>query len=368
MPKKRTFVTYKDIDTIIANHDPNYIILFGGRNDGKSYACKEKVLRDYLNTGARFTYVRRNDVDLRNNATMYYFADFLNHEDGKPNKIEELTDGNYNTITEYRKEIFFARVEDDGTMIKGDLIGYAHALSLANKRYKSLQFPDVTTIVFEEFCTTEGFLVDEPKTFMNYCSTIFRDRRGLVLMVGNTVSRNNSYFRAWEMYNILKQTPGTVDIYKYTEDESEIKIAVYYTKSDKGNKMFFGSAAKMITKGEFDVSAQPRLEHPFEEYQIVYKMIFEIDKNNCFTMRFLINGDTCVWYVTPKTTPVKPTDRLIAVNVRENPLYTRGFIPINDTEIKLFEYMKRGLIVYSDNLTGTEFKRCIRDFETIVRG
>lgn len=366
--KKRTYVTYKEIREIKKNTSCNYLILYGGRNDGKSYAAKEEVIRNYMENGEKFTYLRRNDSDLKNNAAFYYFADFINHIDGKPNKIEELTEGKYNTLTEYRKELFLANIDEEGSITKGEKIGYCHALSLANKRYKSLQFPDVSTILFEEFCTTDGYLPEEAKLFMNYCSTIFRDRKGLAIMVGNTVSRNNAYFRAWEMYGILKQQPGSVDCYKYTEEDATITVAVYYTQTVKSNKMFFGTASRMITKGEFDVNAQPRLTNPFEEYTVLYKMIFHLDKNNCFTMRFLQRGDTCVWYVTPKTTPIKPTDRIISINVHETPLYTRGFIPINDSEKLIFDYLKRGLIVYSDNLTGTEFKRCMKDFNTAVSG
>lgn len=364
--KQRTYITHIDIEQIVEKICPQYIILFGGRNDGKSYAVKEKVLRDYIKSGKQFTYVRRNDVDLRNNASILYFADFLAPGDDGKNKIQHLTGDEYNNICEYRKGLYFSNVDDEGKETRGPQIGYVHALSLANKRYKSMQFPEVYNIIFEEFCTNEGYLQNEVSTFMNYCSTVLRSRAGLVMLVGNTVSRNNVYFREWEMFNILKQQPGTVDVYNYHEEDKIIKIALYYTKVTKPNSMFFGTTAKMINKGEFDVNRQPHLEKPVSEYDSLYKLVFTIDKNNTFMMQFLVNGETCVWYVTPKTTPIKKDTRIVSPDLFETPYYTKNFIPINEAEKSIFEYLKRGLIAYSDNLTGTEFKRCIKELHNLT--
>lgn len=367
--KQRTYITHVDIEQIVEKINPQYIILFGGRNDGKSYAVKEKVIRDYLTEKKMFTYLRRNEIDFKNDAVQLYFADFItpdeNMKDGR-NKIQRLTDDEYNSICEYRKGIYLSKIGEDGKETRGDQIGYAHALSVANRRYKSLQFPEVSNIIFEEFCTNEGYLQDEVKTFMNYCSTILRGRAGLVMLVGNTVSRNNIYFREWEMFNLLKQQPGTVDVYNYHEDDEVIKIALYYTKVTKPNSMFFGTTAKMINKGEFDVNKQPHLKKPYEEYNCMYKMVFSIDQNNTFLMQFLVSGDTCVWYVTPKTTPVKKETRIISPDLYESPYYTKSFLPINEAEKNIFEYLKRGLIAYSDNLTGTEFKRCLKELHNLT--
>ena len=42
-----------------------YLMVFGGRSDGKTWAGKEHVLRQYLETGAQGVYLRRMVEDIR---------------------------------------------------------------------------------------------------------------------------------------------------------------------------------------------------------------------------------------------------------------------------------------------------------------
>ena len=39
--------------------DARYIIMIGGRNNGKSFATKEDVIRNALDKGEEFAYIRR---------------------------------------------------------------------------------------------------------------------------------------------------------------------------------------------------------------------------------------------------------------------------------------------------------------------
>lgn len=364
MSDKRTYVLYSELQEIEKKYDLNYLIIYGGRNDGKSYAAKEKALRDYFDHGAEFSYLRRYDSDVkRNSDNTLYFADFMT---GKPNKIQELSGKAWDGIKADKGRFWLYTLDDAGKQQTGPAIGYIHALSIADKRYKSLQFPEVETVIYEEFCTGGGdYLYNESRLFNNYISTIARDRRISVYMIGNTISRHNVFFREWEMVNIPKQKPGTVDVYSYDNDGVIIRVGAYYTNAIKQNKMFFGHGSKMITGGEWDSTEQPKLERPESDYMEVYRVILEIDFNNRFMCRFMCRDMVGVWYITPKTTPPKDTDRIISPTPRESLLYTNSFIPINDAERKLFPYLQMGRIAYSDNLTGTEFKRGMAQLSTI---
>ena len=362
--KKRTYVKYTDIEKLQQEYDPNYIIMFGGRNDGKSYAAKEKVLRDFFERGAMFTYLRRYAIDIKDVDNRDYWADFID-DNGKGNKISELSGGQYNDIECEKNKIYLAMTADEKTT-RGPQIGYIHALS-AEGRLKSLQFPAVDTIIYEEFCTSGMYLYDEVTHFMNYCSTIARDRRITVLLIGNTISRQNAFFREWELNNIGKQQPGSVDIYRFTQAEKEIVIAAYYTCTIKENTMFFGSAAKMITGGEWESQEQPHLEGPESDYEEIYRLTFETDKLNRFLMRFLVSHktDSGIWYVTKRTSDIKPDERIISPILRESLLYTSDFYPLSRNEQLIFQYIKMGRIAYGDNLTGTEFKRALKQLSVI---
>ena len=360
MAKKRTYVKYSDIEQIQKDYDPNYIIMYGGRNDGKSYAAKEKALRDYFKDGSMFCYLRRYDADIREVDNVDYWADFMT----EPNKISELSGGEYNAI-QYEKGKFYLATVTEEKAIRGPAVGYCHALS-KESRYKSLQFPEVGTVIYEEFCTDGMYLFNEVKHFMMYISTIARDRRITVLLIGNTISRQNAFFREWQLTGIAEQTAGSIDIYRFKHDESEIVIAAYYTNAQKDNKMFFGSAAKMITGGDWESHEQPHLNGKESDYTEIYRMTFETDILNRFLMRLMVDKDgTPLWYVTKRTSDIKPHERIISPKLYYTPYYTAGFTPLTSDEKAAFIILDQGRIAYGDNLTGTEFKRAMKQLNVI---
>ena len=112
----------------------------------------------------------------------------------------------------------------------------------ASEHYKSLAFPEIKSIVYEEFITNSYYLPDEPKLMLNFMSTVFRHEKGHVYCIGNKVSRINPYFGEWELTHIPKQKINTIDTYRVKdEDGNETRIAVYMTHTMKVNSgMFFG--------------------------------------------------------------------------------------------------------------------------------
>ena len=57
--------------------DATYIILLGGRNNGKSFATKEEVIRNALDKGEEFAYIRRYKEDCKQYMVNEYFSDIL---------------------------------------------------------------------------------------------------------------------------------------------------------------------------------------------------------------------------------------------------------------------------------------------------
>lgn len=363
--EERTYITYKDIEEAEKKYNLNYLILFGGRNDGKSYSAKEKVLRDYFRDGTMFTYLRRYDIDVKSVDNTLYWADFMS---GNPNKIEQLSGKAWSGITSEKGTFYLTTLNPEGNVQKGPAVGYIHALSTSERRLKSLQFPEVGNIIYEEFCTADTPLYNEVRIFNNYVSTIFRDKRGSVYMIGNTVSHHNPFFREWEMIGIPKQEPGTVDVYTYDHEGKHIRVGAYYTKAHKINNMFFGDAAKLITGSSWDAKEQPHLEGKEEDYTEVYRLFIQIDKSNKYMCRFMVKDDLAVWYVTPKTTDIRMIDRVISPDYVPSMLYTQGLQPINDKEARIFPLFQLGRVVYSDNLTGTEFKRGLLQLKMLTSG
>jgi hypothetical protein len=75
-------------------------------------------------------------------------------------------------------------------------IGFFISLSV-NQNYKSVQFPNVKTIIFDEFIIEKGgqYLSNEPTKLVNFYNTVSRYRSNVrVLMLANAVTITNPYF------------------------------------------------------------------------------------------------------------------------------------------------------------------------------
>ena len=359
---KPKYLKYTDVEQIIKDNALQYLVMIGQRSNGKSYATKELLIRKALK-GELFTYLRRRKEDIQDYMVVEYFADMVIPDDKGKSAILKITRGKYNAVKVLKKSIYLTDDREDKEDKEPDLlIGYAHALSEV-ERLKSRQFPAVQYIAFEEFIATGLYLWEEPSKLQGYVSSIFRNRPGTVIMIGNTISRVCPYFTEWSLDRLPKQAQGSLELYTYHTDDVETRIGVFLCGTlNQNSGMFFGAAAKMIVGGMWDREEQPRLDKDRVEYNTLYTMVFDFSKQACFLMSFLqlkTDHTKMLWYVEPKTTEIKKYTRVISPAVNESRLYTQDFIPINDREKVLMSYFKEGKIAYSDNLTGTEFLRCI---------
>lgn len=80
-------------------------------------------------------------------------------------------------------------------------IGYFVALSVA-QNFKSVQFPNVKTIIFDEFIAEEGvqYLPNEASKLINFYNTVDRSKdKTRILMLANSVSITNPYFIQYQV-------------------------------------------------------------------------------------------------------------------------------------------------------------------------
>lgn len=90
-----------------------YNLIYGEKSNGKSWQVKhKKAILKYLKTGKRFILLRRWLDDIKPQWIEKYFSDV---------DIAGLTDNKYTFVTCYRKEIFFAYLEN-GKVKKGEKI------------------------------------------------------------------------------------------------------------------------------------------------------------------------------------------------------------------------------------------------------
>lgn len=356
---------YYDISRI-KKVDAQYKILLGGRNIGKSYATKEDVIIECLLHDGQFTYLRRWDRDIKGTYVINYFND-LNWK-----KISEVSGKTFSAVYYWQGKIFLCNMDEDNKPIDKYHIGYAHSLS-QNERYKSQMFPRVLYTIFEEFITDQLYLQDEPSVIQEYVSTIYRERKATVYMIGNTISKLCPYFNEWNLGNILNMKTHEIAIFENTTEviSSEgtvpivVKIAVEMCGAEGVfSKMAFGSAANMIVKNEWRQKTVPRLDKDITKDMKEVYHLFVLCDNLVFKMILCNYNHELFWYVKPHTTEIKHKEKeRIVSNIPTISRYqTNGFIPMNDKEAIAFTLIKNKKIFYCSNECGTDFQQALNKF------
>lgn len=150
----------------------NFII--GNRGSGKTYGAKKRAVKQFLDKGYQFVYLRRFKEELDETAESYFNDIIIN---------KEFPD----VVIEYRAGCYF---------INDQLAGYAMALTKA-KDYKSISYPLVYLIIFDEFLIEDNgysrYLKNEVKQFLNFYMSIDRYRGCTVFFLANSVSMVNPY-------------------------------------------------------------------------------------------------------------------------------------------------------------------------------
>ena len=129
---------------------------------------------------------------------------------------------------------------------------------------KSTSYPDVTTVIFDEFLTRQSYLPDEFILFQNVLSTIIRGRRDVtIFMLGNTVNKWSPYFAEMGLKHVKEMEVGSIDVYTY--GDSELTVAVEFTgsrHSSKASDVYFAfdnPRLNMITgsEGSWEMAIYP---------------------------------------------------------------------------------------------------------------
>lgn len=354
MPKKvKKYPIYaKDIERLLKECD--YLILYSNRNTGKSFATKEFLLSNAYNKGEEFIYLRRQKQETKDIDTVDYFTDM---------DVSKLTKGEFQYVNVFRKRIYFANSDDEGRLVNQKKIGYVMDLQGMETK-KSLMYPKVTTIVYEEFITDRFFLPSEPDLFLNFASSVFRGRKGNCLLIGNKISKFNPYVQEWNLALMMKQKTGTVDTYDFPDEHGNHVIIKAWNipPIEESSGMFFGNSAKNIDGDSYKVETQNKLDDKIDNFRSLYTVAVDV-QNMKYLMQFLqhkTDSGRFTWYVVPKSTPVKKGTRLVTDKFSTDLLTTQNFTPVSPEEGRLFDFIRKGKIAYLNNMVGTEFKQALK--------
>ena len=192
----------------------NYAI--GGRGVGKTYEAKYKRIRHYLKTKKQFIYLRRYKSEFDDKDK--FFSDVANEFPQYEFKVDGMTGLIRKSVPEgvkppkWQPMCFFITL----------------ATTIAKK---SVPYPDVDFIIFDEFIIDQGslhYISNEVTAFLDFYNTVdrFQDRVK-VLFLANAVSIINPYFM---YFHISPRRGQSIKIYQDGYSAVEIITNDKYAK------------------------------------------------------------------------------------------------------------------------------------------
>lgn len=206
----------QEIDTSIfwsarrtLTHNMLVNVIVGNRGGGKSFGAKEWAIDNFIKRKEQFGYIRRYKDDLKE--PMVQFFDDIRY---KYPDYEFKTDSKY----------FYIRLKPEDEKqkwTKEDIAGHGFVLSTANNK-KSISYPDITTLIFDEFLLDKGnqmYIADEPIKLLSLYETVARPGtnhpRVVLFMLANAISVTNPYFLLWGLKMPTTQDKNGKYIWKH---------------------------------------------------------------------------------------------------------------------------------------------------------
>lgn len=193
---------YYNIDSALS-YNALFTMIMGGRGIGKTYSAKCRAIKNFLNKGEQFVYMRRYKTELKKSVPTF-FADVA----------REFPDHKFKSTSK-------------GLYIDEQLAGFCMTLSTQIVE-KSTAYPNVSLIIFEEFLidpsSSYHYLRNEVETFLEAYSTVSRDRDIKAVFLANNVSMYNPYFLYFGLHLEEGQTrcrvkDGDVILLKVSSEE-----------------------------------------------------------------------------------------------------------------------------------------------------
>lgn len=253
-------IKWYSLDNIL-KHEAQYYMIFGERSNGKSYAVDKYILDKFFKEGEQFAFVKRYEDDIK---TKYMSEVFTPLE---PYILEKF---GYR-IKFYRGTWLAYEDGTEGKISECKVMGYAFSLNNVN-RTKATSYPNVTTILFEEFMSIDcTYLPDELNLFLNLISTIVRFRHNVkIFMLANAISKYSPYSEALGI-RLHRLKKGEIITREYKDKKGFVtrfaierseNVNVFDNNQNTQKIIYnnFGRAGvgKMITTGDFEVHAYPR--------------------------------------------------------------------------------------------------------------
>lgn len=364
MPKKPKFKYYNIAKLVKEYPEAYYYVVIGERSNGKTYSALSYALAKYVMKGEQFAYVRRYGEDIRPKQLTNLFNGHI--ENGL---VRDLTNGQWDDIR-YRNNKFtlIQHGEDGNVLVEDDRpMGYTFDLN-SMEHYKSISFPGITSIIFDEFLSRTNYLPNEFLLFNNTVSTIVRLRTNVkIFMLGNTVNRYSPYFGEMGLTHVKDQKQGTIDVYTYGQSKLQV-VVEYCAKSEMGKASdvyfaFDNPQLQMITTGAWEIAVYPHLPiDGFKPKDIVVQFFVTFEQDALHGYILSPSESIPFVYIHMKTTPIKNEKKDIVYSQAPDnlPNHRVGFARQKD---KVSMFIKKCIlenrVFYGTNEAGEVFRNYI---------
>lgn len=338
----------------ILERNATYNMIIGERSNGKSYSVHEYAAEEFYKNGGQLAVVRRWQDDFTGKRGAAMFDGIVNS-----GALERITKGEWTGIYYYSSRWFFCRYEDGKRVVSETPFAYGFAIT-SQEHDKSTSYPNVKTILFDEFLTRSMYLPDEFVLFCNVISTIVRQRTDVkIFMLGNTVNKYCPYFKEMGLKHVQQMKQGSIDVYKY--GDSRLTVAVEYCKEGAEGKpsdfyfAFDNPKLNMITGGAWEIDIYPHCPCKYRPKDVRFRFFIEFDAS-ILQCNVICLDSGYFLFIHEKTTPIKYPDKDLQFtlnetshrrNIRRNILK-----PEDNLGIKIAWFFKNNRVFYQDNDIG----------------
>ena len=250
-------------------------IIVGNRGGGKSYGAKEWVIDIFIKKKEQFGYIRRYKDDLKE-PMMRFFDDI---KDRYPD---------YEFRVESNKFYIRLKPADEKEKWKDDdIAGYGFVLSTASNK-KSIPYPNITTLIFDEFLLDKGnqmYLSDEPIKLLNLYETVARPgtghKRVRLFMLANAITITNPYFLFWDLRMPYKKDRNSKWIWLHptrpilVEDVRNEDFMDEKRNSEFGNLIAGTSYAEFSIEKKFILDSDTFIEKKGQKARYYFTFIYK---------------------------------------------------------------------------------------------
>ena len=336
-----------------------YRVIFGERSNGKTYAILLYALEKHMKDGSELAIVRRWDEDFVGPQSARTAYESLRLNGNGSNEILRLTEGSYNAIEYYSGIYYLSNRDETGKITRSDEI-VARAFSInSEEHYKGSSYPNIKTVLFDEFIAKRVYLNEEFVSFCNLLSTIIRQRNDVeIFLCGNTINKYNPYFAEMGLYKAKNMAPGDLDVYEY--GDSGLRVAVQFSDTPakkKKSDVFFAfnnPKLRMITSGDWALDIYPHLPVKYLPKEIVFTYFIKFN-DELLQAEIIQHEDLLFTYVHRKTTDIKYPDEDLIYSEEYDPRlnYRRNLLkPSLPIEKKIVSFYRDDKVFYQDNEVG----------------